>query len=137
MNNIPEIDVYVRFCETDAAGHVNNTSYFIYMEEARTKFFKAVGYDKDNRGEMNFVVASAQCDYLAQAYANQTLTLSTRVSRIGTKSYTLAHEIKSADTGAMIAAGSAVIVCFNFQTQQSEIIPPELRSILEQCLVTV
>ena len=137
MNNIPEIDVYVRFCETDAAGHVNNTSYFIYMEEARTKFFKAVGYDKDNRGEMNFVVASAQCDYLAQAYANQTLTLSTRVSRIGTKSYTLAHEIKSADTGAMIAAGSAVIVCFNFQTQQSEVIPPELRSILEQCLVTV
>ena len=137
MNNIPEIDIYVRFCETDAAGHVNNTSYFIYMEEARTKFFKAVGYDKDNRGEMNFVVASAQCDYLAQAYANQTLTLSTRVSRIGTKSYTLAHEIKSADTGAMIAAGSAVIVCFNFQTQQSEIIPPELRSILEQCLVTV
>ncbi|HWL26038.1 MAG TPA: acyl-CoA thioesterase, partial [Ureibacillus sp.] len=88
MNNIPEIDIYVRFCETDAAGHVNNTSYFIYMEEARTKFFKAVGYDKDNRGEMNFVVASAQCDYLAQAYANQTLTLSTRVSRIGTKSYT-------------------------------------------------
>ncbi|MFJ8260248.1 acyl-CoA thioesterase [Peribacillus asahii] len=137
MNNIPEIDVYVRFCETDAAGHVNNTSYFIYMEEARTKFFKAVGYDKDNRGEMNFVVASAQCDYLAQAYANQTLTLSTRVSKIGTKSYTLAHEIKSADTGAMVAAGSAVIVCFNFQTQQSEVIPPELRSILEQCLVTV
>ncbi|AZV42855.1 acyl-CoA thioesterase [Peribacillus asahii] len=137
MNNIPEIDVYVRFCETDAAGHVNNTSYFIYMEEARTKFFKAVGYDKDNRGEMNFIVASAQCDYLAQAYANQTLTLSTRVSRIGTKSYTLAHEIKSADTGAMVAAGSAVIVCFNFQTQQSEVIPPELRSILEQCLVTV
>ncbi|USK72194.1 acyl-CoA thioesterase [Peribacillus asahii] len=137
MNNIPEIDVYVRFCETDAAGHVNNTSYFIYMEEARTKFFKAVGYDKDNRGEMNFVVASAQCDYLAQAYANQTLTLSTKVSRIGTKSYTLAHEIKSADTGAMIAAGSAVVVCFNFQTQQSEVIPPELRSILEQCLVTV
>ncbi|MEH6947630.1 thioesterase family protein [Bacillus sp. JJ634] len=137
MNNIPEIDVYVRFCETDAAGHVNNTSYFIYMEEARTKFFKAIGYDRDNRGEMNFIVASAQCDYLAQAYANQTLTLSTRVSKIGTKSYTLAHEIKSADTGAMIAAGSAVIVCFNFQTQQSEVIPPELRSILEQCFVTV
>ncbi|RID82424.1 acyl-CoA thioesterase [Peribacillus asahii] len=137
MNNIPEIDVYVRFCETDAAGHVNNISYFIYMEEARTKFFKAVGYDKDNRGEMDFVVASAQCDYLAQAYANQTLTLSTRVSKIGTKSYTLAHEIKSADTGAMIAVGSAVVVCFNFQTQQSEVIPPELRSTLEQYLVTV
>jgi acyl-CoA thioester hydrolase len=35
-----EVPVRVRFCETDMAGHVNNTSYFIYLEEARGKFFE-------------------------------------------------------------------------------------------------
>lgn len=35
-----ETQVKVRFCETDALGHINNTSYFIYLEEARIAFLK-------------------------------------------------------------------------------------------------
>lgn len=35
-----ELKVNVRFSETDALGHINNTSYFIYLEEARMKFLK-------------------------------------------------------------------------------------------------
>lgn len=35
-----ETQVKVRFCETDALGHINNTSYFIYLEEARIAFFE-------------------------------------------------------------------------------------------------
>ena len=37
-----ELEVNVRFSETDALGHINNTSYFIYLEEARMKFFEAL-----------------------------------------------------------------------------------------------
>lgn len=33
-----ETAVKVRFCETDALGHISNISYFIYLEEARTDF---------------------------------------------------------------------------------------------------
>jgi len=28
-----EIQVNVRFSETDALGHINNASYFVYLEE--------------------------------------------------------------------------------------------------------
>ncbi|MEW9668031.1 acyl-CoA thioesterase [Ammoniphilus sp. 3BR4] len=137
MKSIPEIDVYVRFCETDAAGHVSNTSYFLYLEEARTKFFEAIGFGRDNRKRLNlnFIIASTQCNFLAQAYAYQTLTLTTTVSRIGTKSFTMEHIIKTADSNLIVATGSAVVVCFNFHKQQSELIPSELRSVLEQCLM--
>ncbi|MFD4819871.1 acyl-CoA thioesterase [Peribacillus butanolivorans] len=134
---IPEIDIYVRYCETDASGHVNNVSYFIYLEEARTRFFQAIGLSKEKRGNVKFVVASAKCDFLAQAYSFQTLTVTTRVSRIGTKSFTLEHTIKDAETGKIIASGSAVIVCFNFQRQQSENIPLPFRVALEKVLVSV
>ena len=138
MRSIFEIDVYVRFCETDAAGHVNNTSYFIYLEEARTKFFEAIGFGKNNRRlYLDFIIASTQCDFLAQSYAGQTLTVSTMVSKAGTKSFTINHEIKSAETGVVVAVGSAVIVCFNFQTQETMSIPDELRSVLEKCVVAV
>lgn len=30
-----EIQVTIRLCETDALGHINNASYFVYLEEAR------------------------------------------------------------------------------------------------------
>ena len=34
-----EFEIMVRFGETDAAGHVNNASYFIYFEEAKNAAF--------------------------------------------------------------------------------------------------
>jgi len=132
---VPEIDIYVRYCETDASGHVSNISYFIYLEEARTKFFNEIGFSKEKRGDISFVVASAKCDFIAQAYSFQTLTVTTRVSRIGTKSFTLEHTIKEAKTRKIIASGSVVIVCFNFQTQRAENIPPSLRAALEKVMV--
>ncbi len=54
-----KIDIYVRFCETDAGGHVNNTSYFFYFEEARTKFFETIGLGPSKR-TIHFIVAQTE-----------------------------------------------------------------------------
>lgn len=132
MTTSNEIEVYVRFCETDLAGHVNNTSYFLYLEEARTKFFRVLGIDRDHRDSaLDFILASTKCDYLAQSYAAQTLKVFTNVSRIGTKSFTLHHLITEADSGIEIAKGTAVTVCFNYENQKTESIPDSLRENLE------
>ena len=127
------VDIYVRYCETDAGGHVSNTSYFLYFEEGRTKFFESIGFGPKRRS-IHFIVAQTECDFRAQAYAGQNLTVTTNVSRIGTKSYTMAHEITNKETGDLIATGGAVIVCYNFETEQSEEIPNNLRAILEEQL---
>ncbi|MFS0574578.1 thioesterase family protein [Sporosarcina sp. 179-K 3D1 HS] len=137
MNRIPAIDIYVRYCETDAGGHVSNTSYFLYMEEGRTRFFELLGFGPRTRKGINFIVASTECDFIAQAYASQTLSISTEISHIGNKSFTMVHEIFNLETGALIAIGRAVIVCYNFQEQQSVSIPPNLRNRLEQFLANV
>lgn len=134
MKTIPEVDIYVRYCETDAGGHVSNTSYFLYFEEARTKFFGTIGFGLKDRKNFNFIVARIECNFIAQSYASQILSVTTSVSRIGTKSYTLVHEIKDANTGALVANGSAVIVCYNFQEQHSIEIPTDLRTTLEEYL---
>ena len=36
-------DIQVRFNDTDALGHLNNTSYALYAEHARITFFQDVG----------------------------------------------------------------------------------------------
>ncbi|WLR49166.1 acyl-CoA thioesterase [Halobacillus litoralis] len=54
----------VRFCETDMAGHINNTSYFIYLEEARGKFFQEVLPAHVN-SVGRFIIASTTCDFVS------------------------------------------------------------------------
>ncbi|MBS4216130.1 MULTISPECIES: acyl-CoA thioesterase [Neobacillus] len=129
-----EIQITVRFGETDALGHINNTSYFIYLEEARIRFFEAIGYQVDAR-DWNFILASTKCDFISQGYFNQQLIIKTSVSKIGSKSFHLDHEIICSQTKKLIAQGNAVMVCFDFEKQQSEPLPEVLLDKLKSHLV--
>ncbi|MGE7760886.1 acyl-CoA thioesterase [Peribacillus sp. NPDC097895] len=129
-----ELEVNVRFSETDALGHINNTNYFIYLEEARMKFFEALGLTT-NAESWNFLLASTKCDFIAQGYFNQLLTIRTSLTKVGTKSCDMAHEILCSQTGASIAKGSAVLVFFNFSNQKSEPIPEMIKEKLISHLV--
>lgn len=129
-----EIQVNVRFGETDALGHINNTSYFIYLEEARVRFFEELGY-RMTINEWNFILASTKCDFINQGYFNQLLTVTTSVSKIGTKSFQLEHEIICSQTKQLIAKGNAIIVYFDFNEQQSAAIPDLLREGLKSYIV--
>lgn len=131
-----KIQIKVRFCETDALGHINNASYFVYLEEARIRYFEHLGFNMSMKS-WNFILASATCDFLSQGYFNQTLTINTYVSKIGTKSFTLGHDIVCEETEEIIARGKATIVYFDFETQQSAIIPDFLREGLNKSLVEV
>lgn len=133
MRTTHEISVYVRFCETDAVGHVNNTSHFLYFEEARTKFFKELYPERNS--SFSFILASIKCDYLEQAYSGQTLIVSTYVIRIGSKSFTIKHKLLNKDTGSIIATADAVTVCFDYIEQKALSISESLRMDLEKYLV--
>ncbi|WP_374719430.1 acyl-CoA thioesterase [Parageobacillus toebii] len=127
--------VNIRFCETDALGHVSNTSYFIYLEEARIRMFEELGHGSDIK-EWRFILASTKCDFINQAFFGQRLKIETNVSKIGNKSFQLVHRILDEKTGTLIALGEATTVYFNFETQKSEPIPDDLRKQLEQYMIS-
>ncbi|EKN65303.1 thioesterase superfamily protein [Neobacillus bataviensis LMG 21833] len=129
-----ETHVTVRFSETDALGHINNTSYFIYLEEARIRFIEQLGF-KMNIENWNFILASTKCDFISQGYFGQELSIKTYVSKIGTKSFQLEHDVVSIKTNELIAQGNAIMVYFNFETQKSEQIPELLKKELKGYLV--
>lgn len=125
--------IKTRYCETDAFGHVNNVSYFIYLEQARVDFFIDTGMF-ENTEDWNFVVASAHCDYVSQAYVNQNLVVKTWVSRLGNSSVTLKHKMVDLTTEAVIATGEVVLVAFDFTSQKSEPLSEEIVRHLKQYL---
>lgn len=126
-----EFTVRVRFSETDLLGHVNNTSYFVYLEEARSRFFEQL---EEERNVGGFILASAKCDFIDQAYFKQKLKVRTSISKVGTKSFQFLHEILDQETEKQIATGEATVVCFNFEKQKSEPIPEVLRDALNSYL---
>jgi len=129
-----EIHVKVRFSETDALGHINNTSYFIYLEEARIRFMESLGYKMDIQN-WNFILASTKCDFISQGYFGQELSIKTYVTKIGTKSFQLEHDLIAVQTNELIARGNAIMVFFDFEKQKSEPIPEMLKEELRNYLV--
>lgn len=129
-----ETKVKVRFCETDALGHISNISYFIYLEEARTDFFIDLGFGA-NLEDWKVILASAKCDFVRQGYYNQRLKVTTEVKKIGNSSFTIIHRIEDEESGELIATGVASAVYFDFNEQKSEKIPKNLQKMLEKHLV--
>lgn len=129
--NDHETRIEVRYGETGHAGHVNNTSYFLYLEHARKRFFRTVASGGDGTAGMQFILASVKCEFYAQAYAEQTLTIVTKVARIGNKSFDLVQPVVDSRTGKPVAQGFVSVVCFDYDRQTSMPIPPHLRSTLD------
>lgn len=121
-----ETHLTVRFGETDANGHVNNASYFIYLEQARIEFLKALGVRMQENG-LTFVLASTSCDFLNPAFFDQILRVETIVDKVGTSSAVLSHLIYDETSGSLIARGRATVVMFDMNRSASSAIPKRLR----------
>lgn len=121
----------VRFGETDMLGHVNNSYYFTYLEQARIELFKEIQSGKGLQS-WRFILASITCDFIAQAYFDQSLMIETTVSRIGNKSFDLTQPIYDQKSGKLVAKGQSTLVYFDFDEQLSQPLPTEMRKKLEQ-----
>lgn len=111
----------IRFSEADMFGHMNNTAPFTYFEVGRIEFFKSIGLMRrwlSSNGERIPVVADLQCDFLNQAYFDDTLTIYVKVNRIGTSSVDL-HYLGTNQNGENIFVGRGTIVQISKNTGKS------------------
>lgn len=118
----------IRFQDIDRNNHVNNIAFAVYGETGRTNF---VDHLFDEFGDkIDFVVARLTVDYLKQAYFPGSVEVGTAVYKIGTKSCTLIQAIFC--KGECIATSETVWVYFNRKENHSEVIPNDVRALLEK-----
>ena len=55
--------IAIRWGDMDAMGHVNNTVYFRYMEQARIAWFESLVPRADAWGEISIVIVNASCNF--------------------------------------------------------------------------
>ncbi|QSO49141.1 acyl-CoA thioesterase [Alicyclobacillus mengziensis] len=118
--------ITVRFSDTDMLGHVNNASYFTYMEEARLYFMNAI----EITGAA-LIIASAKVDWRAQTYFPDTLDVETYITRIGNSSFDVATTLTSQRSSQVVFEGIATLVHFDYETQKSIPLSDSQRKCLE------
>jgi acyl-CoA thioester hydrolase len=123
----------IRWGDMDAMGHVNNTVYFRYFEQARISWFGEIGCAPDPTGE-GPVIVNAHCSFLRQLKYPGEIEVNTLVGPPGRSSFEMAHEIRlvGADglPGAVHAEGGAKIVWVNSLAEKSVPLPESVRALL-------
>lgn len=119
-------DIEIRFRDLDSLGHVNNAVYLTYFEITRFHYWKAL-FGDDAFNQFGFVVVRAECNYRSPAHMGETLSVRARVSELKQSSFIFGYEVVETSTGRLVADGSTVQACFDFQSKKVVPIPAELR----------
>lgn len=131
------IQVPIAWGDMDAFGHVNNTVYFRLFEDARIRFFEAVGieYQHAPAGGRAPILAATQCQFRVPMTYPDTAHVETGVVHIGRSSFTMRYQVHSTRQGALAAEGEGVVVWYDYATRQSVPLPDELRQRIERMRV--
>lgn len=114
--------IQIRFKDTDMMGHVNNSTYSTYIESARLQYFKDVVSDgTDWSKQEGLILARLEIDFRMPLFFGDEIFVYTRCSRLGTKSFDLDWIIVRLKNAMeeIAAEGKAVIVCFDYDTNQT------------------
>jgi acyl-CoA thioester hydrolase len=98
----------VRWSDLDSYGHVNNVKFYDYIQEARITLINETVHWTP---ETVWMVARQDVDYLAPLdFRLQPYEVSTLVTAIGNRSFTIAAEVRDPASGTVYASGGTVVV---------------------------
>ncbi len=119
----------VEFRDVDAADHVNNAVYLTYLETARIRYLIEV-LGAEFAYELSLILAHITVDFRSPARFPETLELGARVTRVGTKSFDMEHEIRGVD-GRLVLEASSVLVAFDYEANAPMEVPDDWRTRLD------
>jgi acyl-CoA thioester hydrolase len=127
--------IQIRFKDIDRLGHVNNANHITYFELARVDYFnKLMGDIKIDWDSESLILAKIEMEYKQPILLEDKVFVYTWVSRIGSKSFDISCSIVREINGVEVEAakGLAIVVCFNYKTNQSIAIPEAWKKKMEE-----
>ena len=118
----------IRWGDMDAMGHVNNTVYFRYFEQARIDWFIEIGAPADPAAVFGPVIVNAHCAFLRQLRYPGDIVVQTYVGVLGRSSFETIQEIRRLDQPeVLVATGGAKVVWIDYAKEKSVPLPAYLR----------
>ena len=106
----------LRYCDTDANGHVNNAVYAVMCEAGRAELALRCGLIAPEEGR-GAVIVRLELDFLREMNWPGEIRIETEVTRIGTKSFTLRQRLHQGET--LVATALSVLAVMDTTTRRA------------------
>ena len=102
-----DIEVRVRYAETDKMGVAYYANYFIWFEVGRAELCRRKGFCYADLEALGFilVVTDAQCHYRNSARYDDLIVIRTHLRSINKRLITFSYQILKKETGEVLAEG--------------------------------
>ena len=126
-----EMTIPIRWGDMDAMGHLNNTSYFRYMETIRIDWMRIAGCMPDEKGE-GPVIVNAFCNFYKQLEYPGDVLIKMYVSDPARTTFETWATMERADApGIICAAGGATTIWVDFPAQKAKSLPDWIRRLVD------
>ena len=120
----------IRWGDMDAMGHVNNTVYFRYMEQARISWFEALLPRGEAWGSTGIVIANASCNFKKAINYPATVEVKMFAGAPGGSSLPTSYDLLVENQ--ICADGAATVVFIDMEQQKPVRIPEALRNLISE-----
>jgi acyl-CoA thioester hydrolase len=124
--------IAIRWGDMDAMGHVNNTVYFRYMEQARIGWFDALAPEDEAWKTTGIVIANATCNFRRPINYPGTVEVKVYAGAAGGSSVPTYYELRVDKDPKPYADGEAVVVFIDMEKQKPIRIPDAFRDLLKE-----
>jgi acyl-CoA thioester hydrolase len=126
-----EMRIPIRWGDMDAMNHVNNGSYFRYMEIVRIDWMRSIGCMPDPAGQ-GPVIVNAFCNFYKQLEYPGEVLAKMYVSEPKRTTFESWATMERADVpGVICAAGGATTIWVDFPRQKAADLPDWMRRLVE------
>jgi acyl-CoA thioester hydrolase len=130
-NHVHTEVIPIRWGDMDAMGHVNNTIYFRYMEQARISWFDALEAGPSPHGTGPIII-NASCTFKKELVYPGSVELRMYAGKAGRSSFETWLEMRpSYDPETVYAEGAAKVVWVDFAQGRSVPLPDRIRQLVE------
>jgi acyl-CoA thioester hydrolase len=132
--------VVIRFGDTDAMGHTNNSRFLTFCESARLDYWEAATGRPfalvTHGAEESLILAEIRVTYRSPSYFGEELTVESRIGRLGRTSFTMEHRVTVDDSrrghARVVAVAEDVLVLYDYSTGRPMVLPDETVDLLER-----
>lgn len=125
--------IIVAWRDMDALAHVNNATYFTYMESARVDYLRKYEQLMPMPGEgIGPILAYIDCQFMFPITFPDEVVVGTRITEVGNTSIKLEQEIFSMNHQKTVASGKSVIVLIDYATGEKVRVPDVVREMVRK-----
>jgi len=121
--------IEIRWGDMDAMGHVNNTVYFRYMEQARINWFESLMPRGEAWRSIGIVIVNASCNFKKPINYPGTVEVKVFAGAPGGSSVPTYYELSIGSQ--LYADGAATVVFVDAEKQTPLRIPDAIRTLLQ------